>query len=783
VDLETRPIRMSERDQPGRKALVVRVKKVADFGAFVELPNGQRGFIRRRELSWDENVRPQLVLQPESEIEVVFLGTDPVSGRPEFSYRQAVGDPWQEFLRLYKEGSTVRGKVKRLLPGGAFISILPGVDGWLPISQISFDRIEEIHQVLWLGDTVEAVVTEIDSGNRQISLSLRERLRQINREEIRQRIKEHGSDQSLGATISERTGISADALKARLLGPEGAASELPKLSGPHPAGHLKVLLIDDEPELRGPMSEWLRSWGCNCVICADGTSGCSAALAEDYDVIFLDIGLPDVNGVAVARKILAQKPHARIVMISGIALADKYMSELESLGIHTVLIKPLDPAEIEALLTGIALGDDAFRPPGILAMHPDHPSEVDFLAALTTGHQRFASVADALETALSRVRQATRAEAAAVFSMDPTTRAASLIAQDGLVEITYDSSKHPLEISPVRDVIIGHEYIFETDVRRREGKFRYLLPLVSFSSCIGVPIEAGGKIRHGLFLFHRQAEAFTFRDLQHAMAASLALGATIERAELDEIMLAYQNLSLQGQISAGLAHEINNKLSGILFKAQHLTDRCSDIELTLTDLSLSQQLSEVRRGLQEIGEMSSALRQTAHLFQNLMRAKSEGLADVNHIIRSAVEVVRPAARMNKVEIQSELSPNLPPVPASRIRLEQAFLNIMVNAIQHTAAFSPLGGTLRVSTSHDASGPRWPIKVRFRDDGPGIHRQLFDKIFDLGFTTRPDGSGLGLYITRGLIESIGGRISVEESMMLLGTTFLVELPAARGGHTP
>jgi len=66
--------------------------------------------------------------------------------------------------------------------------------------------------------------------------------------------------------------------------------------------------------------------------------------------------------------------------------------------------------------------------------------------------------------------------------------------------------------------------------------------------------------------------------------------------------------------------------------------------------------------------------------------------------------------------------------------------------------------------------------RFKDNGLGIHRQLWERIYDLGFSTKEGGTGLGLYIAKGLVESLGGHIKVEESYILVGSTFLVELPA-------
>jgi signal transduction histidine kinase len=118
------------------------------------------------------------------------------------------------------------------------------------------------------------------------------------------------------------------------------------------------------------------------------------------------------------------------------------------------------------------------------------------------------------------------------------------------------------------------------------------------------------------------------------------------------------------------------------------------------------------------------------------------------------------------------------VVANDIRLQHVFLNLLLNAVQQMAKMSSRQGCLTISAeTANIDGRPW-IRVRFADNGPGIHRRQWDTVFAFGFTTRPEGSGLGLYIARSLIESIGGRIRVEESRMLLGSTFVVELPVAR-----
>ena len=101
---------------------------------------------------------------------------------------------------------------------------------------------------------------------------------------------------------------------------------------------------------------------------------------------------------------------------------------------------------------------------------------------------------------------------------------------------------------------------------------------------------------------------------------------------------------------------------------------------------------------------------------------------------------------------------------------------MPNAIEQIAEIRPREGgqvMIRVERLERANGA--VIRVTVADNGPGIHWRLWEKIFEAGFTTRPDGSGLGLYIARNIVESLGGRLYVAESYINGGTVFAVDLP--------
>jgi signal transduction histidine kinase len=150
--------------------------------------------------------------------------------------------------------------------------------------------------------------------------------------------------------------------------------------------------------------------------------------------------------------------------------------------------------------------------------------------------------------------------------------------------------------------------------------------------------------------------------------------------------------------------------------------------------------------------------------------------DVNEVIRRAELLLRPLARKERVTVSFHLSPNLPSVSGYSAWLQQVFLNLMLNAVQQMALKDDKHRLLEVRTAC-AHSDKGRLQIRFTDTGPGIHKRLWEQIFALGFTTRPGGNGLGLYLVRSLLESMRGMVKVEESIIPCGTTFLVELPVS------
>jgi len=149
------------------------VKSLTNFGAFVDI-GGVDGLIHISELSWNKIKHPSEVVNVGDKVEVTILEFDKESGRVSLGYRKTEDNPWYKVEEKYPVGSTVKGKVVRLVPFGAFVELEEGIDGLVHISQIANKRIAKPDDVLEIGQEVEAKVLEVNSEAKRVSLSIKE---------------------------------------------------------------------------------------------------------------------------------------------------------------------------------------------------------------------------------------------------------------------------------------------------------------------------------------------------------------------------------------------------------------------------------------------------------------------------------------------------------------------------------------------------------------------------------------------------------------------------------
>lgn len=163
---------------PVGKRVEGKVVSIVDYGAFVVLEEGVEGLIHVSEMSWTKKIKnPRSILEVGEEVEVVVSEVDSEKRRLSLSLRATEPNPWEQVAETYSVGGKIQGTVRNLTDFGAFVEIVPGVDGLVHISDMSWTRrINHPSEVVQKGEDVEAVITSIDSYNQRISLSMKELL-------------------------------------------------------------------------------------------------------------------------------------------------------------------------------------------------------------------------------------------------------------------------------------------------------------------------------------------------------------------------------------------------------------------------------------------------------------------------------------------------------------------------------------------------------------------------------------------------------------------------------
>ena len=165
----------AEKYQQGQR-IQGKVARVADFGAFVELEPGLEGLIHVSEMSWTKrNVKAADVVKAGELVEAVILGVNTADKRIALGLKQALGDPWEDAVKKYPVGAAAEAPVTSLAQFGAFVDLGGGIEGMIHIGDITNEkRLNHPNEVLKVGQTVKAVVTEADKGRRRFRLSMKQ---------------------------------------------------------------------------------------------------------------------------------------------------------------------------------------------------------------------------------------------------------------------------------------------------------------------------------------------------------------------------------------------------------------------------------------------------------------------------------------------------------------------------------------------------------------------------------------------------------------------------------
>jgi PAS domain S-box-containing protein len=265
----------------------------------------------------------------------------------------------------------------------------------------------------------------------------------------------------------------------------------------------------------------------------------------------------------------------------------------------------------------------------------------------------------------------------------------------------------------------GEPYEDEMRIRRTDGEYRWFL-----------------------------GRAVPLRDKRGKVVKWYAAATDIQdrkRAEQLQADLAHTNrLSILGELVASISHEL----------AQPITATTNNAKASLRWLQRDPpDLAQVRKGTESIIEAGTFASEIINRLRSLYKkapTKRE-LVMINEVIGEMVLLLRSEANQYAVSIRMDLTTDLPKITADRVQLQQVLMNLMLNSIE---AMKETGGVLTVSTGRGEGGQ---VLISISDTGVGLPAERADEIFNAFFTTKPQGSGMGLAISRSIVESHGGRL--------------------------
>ncbi len=282
---------------------------------------------------------------------------------------------------------------------------------------------------------------------------------------------------------------------------------------------------------------------------------------------------------------------------------------------------------------------------------------------------------------------------------------------------------------------------------------------------IDAPLMHPNEMIGVLRIYFDQARGFSEEEVRYIALIAERAASVIQKAKLlemqksryDQLALQAEKLSALGRMAAGIAHEINNPLGGILLYGTRLLKKASPEGLFREGLEVivqeAQRCKKIIQGLLEFSRTSEP---------------KTTLMNINNIIHKVVNLLENEFRLHHIQLELETAHPLPEIQIDEAQIEQILVNLTLNAIQAIED----KGTIKICTSQSVDEKYVVIEVI--DTGCGIPPENLSKIFEPFFSTKPKGTGLGLAVSYGIVQKHGGNIYAQ-STLGEGSRFVVELP--------
>lgn len=359
-----------------------------------------------------------------------------------------------------------------------------------------------------------------------------------------------------------------------------------------------------------------------------------------------------------------------------------------------------------------------------------------------------------LSRSLTFLRNLINSSVDAVIASDLTGRI--LVFNEAARQITGYSEEEAFNQIDIRDIYTGDG---ARDIMRKlrsedfggKGKLKSLEVNLLHKDGTSIPISLSAAV-----VYEGDREVSTvgfFYDLREKKAMEAELDKT--RVQL----LQAEKMASIGKLAAGVAHQLNNPLSGITLFAHILTEEYELEDAARSDVQRI--LNNAERCRDTVKELLKFARQTAYEIKP---------SNINETLQRTLFLLENQALFQNVKIEKNLSPDLPPVPADIQQLGHVFMNLILNAADAMNGHGRITVTTGLSQDHKSA------VVEISDTGPGINQEALAHLFEPFFTTKEEGkgTGLGLSVAYGVIENHGGKIAAR-NLPEGGACFTIELP--------
>jgi signal transduction histidine kinase/FixJ family two-component response regulator len=506
---------------------------------------------------------------------------------------------------------------------------------------------------------------------------------------------------------------------------------------------MKVLVIDDEADLRETMGRLLLKEGFEVVYAENGEKGKETFYSQEFDIVIIDMLLGDMNGIDLVKRFKDNKPHVEIMMVSGYGTFGDVVYVIKC-GAQDFIEKPIDP---ELFLSKIR------RIVKIRKLNLD-------FKYLDEQYNNIRELKEYNENIINQLPQG-------LLSIN---RDDTIVNCNAYIKNKFCKT---VKISECPNCSVKHFFTsyFDSSEKILESYERLKQERVSFDFVVLNNTMEPNVGAH-----------FRITGCRFSAGILLFINDITEDYNLKQKVLENEKVANMGKFVLGITHGLGNNMANIMANVSGVEEESQTILKKLEHCSLLEKepalqadmVSRLKRMQEYLLRLDKRVKEMDQNIKSMLSHSRQqpvyrALTDINKLVEEAVIIVQ-SKNYPDISYEKHLDANLPQTLVNPYQIKDVFVDLILNGIQAMDA-KKKPGVLSYGTEYDKEQNL--IRVRISDTGIGILPQDTTRIFDAFYTTKPTGTGLGLPNVKSIIKQHEGRIRFE-SEPGKGTIFFVEL---------